>query len=392
MSFDHTINKRKDVLQMIVSFIERCGIDRFTLTNFTAIDIDFKLLESRPGVDVIKGNRPYKLASGDYFTEIRIKDNQVFNDLRLGSKQLKQGYVLTSYLDVSVRHALLGNAQNMIMDECLKKVMEVFDYLETFYGIKCEYGDVCFSELEINCTLVNEKAFSEYNRGLHVVMASSKGKCWRNYGTYHTVNDTMTKLTVGTFFKERKSGSLGIYVYDKSQQMRDMKILDIEEDLMRIELRIVKRENVKRFLGSPYLYDISDGSIRNFFYKQVTKILVKPYQKWMVQNLKRLNSLIESYRSTYHRWISKFLADAANAEINNQMPLFLDIEQLAECKSIAGDAKSKRIMNEFNKRAAADETCFLRQSGKNIDNLFDRIETICGCAGIRKSIHVEFVK
>ena len=37
-----------------------------------------------------------------------------------------------------------------------------------------------------------------------------------------------------------------------------MKVLDIEEDLMRIELRIVKRENVKRFLGSPYLHDISD--------------------------------------------------------------------------------------------------------------------------------------
>ena len=377
---------------MKLRFYERCGIDRFTITNFYPEKIDIPLLESRGG-RVMCGSTYTELPGGEKFTKVTIRDNKKFADFTMEVKLIGGRRILCAFLDIPSGNRVFGNIQNITMSECRRLVANVFDYLESYYGVTCDYSEVSFAYLELNCTFVTEEPFRSYNRGLGTALGCWGQKSWGKLVTYSSTDSAGAKKTVETFSRSRTSGSLGIYIYDKSKQIEKSKKLRIRQHLMRIEIRLDGSQAIKQFLKKePYLHSLCDDELKIFFWKQFKAHVIDKYYKWKKAQEKKLDKMVKEYQSRYYRWIGNFLADLADTEIRNQLPVLLDIEQLENCPTIQKSSKPKRVMTNLRKRAAAHETCFCQNCDKGLESIFEAVRRCCDGAGTETRISVKSVR
>ena len=143
---------------MLKKLLEKIGIDRSEIKGFVIRFIDFTKLRRHKNVDLEqKGEIEHTLEDGNSFVKLRIKDNVWFGTFFAGIRKRDGGYVLDTYMDITIGDEETGNLNNVSIEDYKYRIDLICQYLYEEYGVLVDGTNLRFKKMEINCTFVSGK-------------------------------------------------------------------------------------------------------------------------------------------------------------------------------------------------------------------------------------------
>lgn len=310
-------------------FVERIGIDRTVVNNIQILDVDTEKLLGHPNVAFEReGEFRYCTVSGVEFKWLKIADNKMFGALTAGIRRINYKDIRSVHMDIRVNDSLYMNLQNKTVHEYLDYINKICEYAEYEYGVVLDMTDAVLGKMELNYTFVTEKSFSKYRRVWNLITYCMPDKRLK------TVDIRRTDAVAGGFSSEtfmRGNKSMGIKIYDKTQQLKDKYKMEIPLQFTRVELELKSSAKIRTAIGSnrlDELYDYED-TMKEFFMRQIKRLIVKPMEVWKVQNRKKLDVAVKDAKKTYPRkWFVHVLHMVSDAEQQSTVPVLLGIDDL----------------------------------------------------------------
>ena len=138
---------------MSKKLIEKIGIDRSEIKGFVIKILDFTKLRKHKNVDLEeRGEIEHTLEDGSRFVKLRIKDNVLFGTFFAGMRKRNGGYVLDTFMDITIGDDETGNLNNVSIEEYINRIEDICQYLYEEYGVLVDGTNLRFKKLEINCT------------------------------------------------------------------------------------------------------------------------------------------------------------------------------------------------------------------------------------------------
>lgn len=214
-------------------------IDRIRLYGITVIDIDPSRFDDlvAAGIVSFKEGLPEEqyltTVSGDEYTSIKIKDDPLFNLLKITNDY--------SRLELTINDPVYSNLFCYSLDQYRKRLQDIESHLLNNYGIAIDTSNASISSIELNITVITDEPFNSYARVLTVIMNNLSGR-------HRFVKDYRNP------FSKRSSGSRTEYqIYNKSDELKKkLKIKDSDKDneggnLPENDIRQILRNNIIRF-------------------------------------------------------------------------------------------------------------------------------------------------
>lgn len=252
--------------------INRCGIDRITLTNI----FDQKGKFPEPLIDYFQKLTDKDLKKDPFVTLKRSKIIFVF-----GNFSLIFGNYASAYANIEI-HAADENGNNffnMSMNDILKKLPEILEFFQTRYGIKLnKISEYKISKLEINATIEMKSEPKKYEDCMRLLQYGFNGSNG-SYATYYRRNNILPEVETMYLVDSKKDNkNYSIKVYDKIREAKD-KNCDLGEysrkNFLRFEIIIKKQCELKLIVPTLYFLELNDEKIRNYFQKRFDKAINK---------------------------------------------------------------------------------------------------------------------
>lgn len=274
-------------------------------------------------------------------------------------------------MDIFIKDTSQGNLQNMTALEYKTKVQEIIKYIKNKYGIQIDDTNIKVNEIEINCTFHIEDQFRKYHRVLRLMMYNLP-KNFKKLAEYGKVDNKNKRIATETFY--RGNDSILLKIYDKTQQLNQKKVCDIQENLMRIEFVLRKSAKIKSVFGSNYLKDITDDKINQYFITQFIKVIENRYRQWEIENKKYLSDMIiQNKLASKKCWKSNLLRECGNREQIDQIPVLLDISHLLlEIKKM--DKYGHYLRDKRGVLAQCQHNdVYLQKDGEKVEEIFKKV-------------------
>ncbi len=289
------------------------GIDKTTINNIGIISIDFKKLKSCDNVIWSKEGATISLQTnipGQYqeVSYIKITDEHVFNTFNFGIK-LNGGRMVTYCLIELHIRSLRGDNMNPLSMEAYKRMLqEVKQYISERYGIRLNFDDIGFKEIEINCTFKLDRDFKEYEYLLDRFLETAP----KRYKDRARFTDNYNNIKEIVFFNK----SAKLKVYDKKKQLHDVYKIKINDNLMRIEYTFNRSQKVEDVFGSNKVGLLTDEAVKEYIKEAIDKDLIKPLLNHVEEGNKELLKIAKKYQKLYPRgWGKRFIDDVRTLKI-----------------------------------------------------------------------------
>lgn len=342
---------------------QRIGIDKIQLYNF-GLDreegIDFSRLMKHECVSLEEAGTGiacihYLPNINKGISKITIRDNKIFSDLIIGcsrdSRSRPHEYI---YLTITVDNAKGDNLEPMSYIEYSHYIEKVISYIADTYGVYLHTNLMKVKYMEINTNILLSKKFSEYGRGLRLLM-SFPDKRFGKLSTYDSVSKSKKNTTLTGESYKRGNKSIELILYDKSKQMEDRgKKTETSEppQYLRIEYRLLNPKKVEAELGSSYWKDLNDNIISDWFIDRFKRQILDKYVEWEEDRQKGLVKLISKCRKKSSKtWHHLLMQEIRNLSELNGISYILDIEQVHEaiCHIPNSSKYYSRSINAINK-------------------------------------------
>lgn len=311
---------------------DRIKIDKIALNNIEVVGFTseekYKELLKNGALTYNKEAYTYSCRYGFYsFTKLHIKDDIVDN-FCCGVKVLNKSIQRYGVMQLSVKDKKYGNLIGYTLGEYISKLNEIKGYLKNKYGIIIDYSNAGFKEIELNKTFKLEHDFNDYRRVINLMMCNLPG-AYHLQADYRTVTDGLPNHETYYASNKRSKQSrqfLELKIYNKSKSLTN--IIKLKDDYMRIELKLVGTEKIKKSLQTNKIMLLCHEQLADYYYLKMDELIIKPLQKWDTQKDKALLKIMQQQRETEKNWILNTLRIISTFEIENEQPLILDISDV----------------------------------------------------------------
>ena len=256
-------------------------IDKVIFNNINILKIkDIVDLLNRGIVEISSSEVRYRTADGEAFNKLVIENDGVINKLVAGSKMIGNSRVDYCTLEVNIKPTEVGNLMCYTVVEYMERLLAIQEHLRVAYGIIADFSKISVKEIEINRTFKLKGNFEDYHRVINLIM-SNLPRYLKNQMDYKKVTDGGSEYQTyyATSKKNNKSKRYLLFkIYNKTKAIEN--IILLTDSYMRVELRLVGAEKVKKTLGTNRFLEMRDNMINKYFDDQVSKLIVAPFEKW----------------------------------------------------------------------------------------------------------------
>lgn len=265
------------------ALLDRAVFNNIRIKGFVNMDglLDMGIVEFNPHSKV-----NYITESGQEFTRLHLEGIGAIQKMYASS--MVTGNERRDYcnLHTSPNNPETGNLHCYTVQQYAEHLTEIQDRLICEYGIDTDFSAVTLKELEINRTFKLDGDFYDYYRVLRLIIHNLPKKDFKFY--HYAGEPEGDKEEINTYYgcttakpkKGRKYAELKIY--NKSKQIEQLIVLD--GSYMRVEIKLVDAERIKRALGTNRFSELTDERINAYYLKQIQKWIQKPLKngKWNV--------------------------------------------------------------------------------------------------------------
>lgn len=228
--------------------------------------------------------------------------------------------------------------------ECRLQVADALQYLSDEYGIKVQVEQsegIKLRSVEINRTIPLDHPFKEYQRDLELLMHLLPGTLRLSLQEYsgkaqHPDRAIDNSRQVSTY--EGRSGKSGISVkiYNKSEQLNSLrgeKRLEhpVVGEYLRFEVTLLDAKKIKDTFGTNRLEALTDQMVQDYFHAFIVKNVATPYESYTEKRHKGIRKILrKNYVPGSRTWIRDTVLQLMDAEIQNHLPLLLDINEVID--------------------------------------------------------------
>lgn len=317
--------------------IQRVGIDKIELYNFTVYSVDTEHLAELANVNIAiapNGNGLYcrTMKNGAGILRIHVMDNKHFNELKIGCTINKDGELHEyCHLTLTVANARRYNVYSMSHAEYTEYILYVLNYISETYHIHLGGKDIQVENMEINSNIPLKGDYKDYGRVFDLFMAELLPLTFKKSFCVDSIkrNGKIKEREEETY--ERGNKSIGIVFYNKTRELNESGLYDssLPKNLLRIEYKLKNRQKVSAELGTNHWFEMNDQMIVDFYTSHINSHYKKNYDKWLHRRNIDLKRLITSCRSSSSKtWHYDLLEEIRNREAINKIPFILDVEQI----------------------------------------------------------------
>lgn len=352
-------------------------LDKIVFGNIQILQFnDMKKLIDREVVEVSTSKVKYVTASGDEFSKLLIEQDGVINKMSAGSRMFGRKKVDYCSLETTIGNEEFGNLYCYSFDDYVDKLRAIQDHLETEYGIVADLSDITVKEIEINRTFKLNGKVEQYHRVLNLIMTNLPGQ-FKNQNEWKKVEKGSSRYQT-YYATSRKVPTSKRYVlfkiYDKTSELE--RTIVLTESYMRVELRLVGAEKVKKALHTNRFFEMSDDLFNSYFDDQMEKMICKPFDKWKSTRDKKLLDLMKQQREKDIRhWQTNVLRLLQNEEIAQKRPVLLDIEELIPLIDKLDFSSNRKwdVKSNFRKQAKKYESVFCNGDHLKLDEIIQKV-------------------
>ena len=360
---------------MLKKLLEKIGIDRSEIKGFVIKFIDFTKLRKHKNVDFEqRGEVEHTLEDGNSFVKLRIKDNVWFGTFFAGIRKRNGGYVLDTYMDITIGDREIGNLNNVSVEEYKNRINLICQYLFEEYGVFVDRNNLRFKKLEINCTFEIREEFYKYHRALGLMMYNLPDT-YEKITEVKKTNKKNISVESETFY--RGNSCMQIKIYDKKRHLKDIGKCVIDENVMRIEIVLKNSQKIKEVFETTLIREITDDMVIDYYMEQFRKLFQVKYEKWRKENGKLLRQMIQSHKNkSWKNWQIDILNECRNLELQNRVPIILEIEDLLEqIKILEKGGHYSRVESAILKKCEENDV-YLQQDSKKIEEIINKVNQI----------------
>lgn len=360
---------------MIKKLHEKIGIDRSEIKGFVLRVLDFTKLRKHKNVDIEeRGEVEHTLEDGNSFVKLRIKDNAIFGTFFAGVRKRSGGYVLDTYMDITIGDKETGNLNNVTVKEYKNKIKIICQYLYEEYGVLVDGTNLRIKKLEINCTFEIREEFYKYHRALGLMMYNLPD-------TYEKITEVKKKnkknISVESETFYRGNSCMQIKIYDKKRHLRDTGVCVIDENVMRIEIVLKNSSKIKEVFGTTLIREVTDDMVVNYYIGQFRKLFQFKYEKWRKDNGKLLSLMIQSHKDkSWKNWQCDILNECRSLELQNRVPIILEIEDLLEQIKLLEKGGHYSRVERAIRRKCEENDVYLQNDSKKIEEIISKVNQI----------------
>lgn len=353
-------------------------IDKVVFGNIRIKNIEDMNKLARQGLlEVNEKNRVrYITESGQEFTRIHIKSDGVIDRLVAGTKILGNQRTDFCVVDASIGNEETGNLCCYDVEQYADYLLRMQSHLKDQYGIEADVSRVTLKKIEINRTFRLNGDFDSYGRVLVLLMANLP--CTFKNQMEYMDKDGNVRKTESYYAKTGKKRYMEFTIYNKSKSVE--KSIILTEEYMRVEIRLVGSEKIKKSLGTNRFYEITDELINQYFDAQIQKMIVKPCEKWAKERDKFILSVMrEQLEKNRRHWQVETLCCLLDEEVRRRRPVLLDISELISIVDKAMKIEDRRqrykAKSGFRKRAERYATAYCQNDHLKLQEIVAKLTT-----------------
>lgn len=352
-------------------------LDKAVFSNISILGFhDMEGLIEKGILEVNTSPVKYITAEGQEFNRLTVENDGLIDKLVAGTKLMNGKYINYCILQTTVRQKEAGNLVGYTTGDYFDHLQMIAAHLAFDYGIEVDFSDVSVKELEINRTFRLDNDFLKYHRVINLIMANLPSYL-RNQMDYKHVGKDNTEFE--TYYAATKKNNksdryLLLKIYNKTKALE--KIIVLTDSFMRVEIRLIGSERVKRALHTNRFAEMTDEIINAYFDGQMQNMIVRPYRRWQEQQRKYLKKLVEQQRKDDIRhWQTNVLRILQNEEIDKKRAVILDVGQLMDIVDTLKLSANRKydVKSNFRKQAGKYETVLCNGDDRKMEELIEKL-------------------
>ena len=314
----------------------------------------------------------YTTLDGQKFEYLKIEKEDCIDVLKAGVTNFGKQFCT---LELSVNKGSTGNLEGNTLNEYMEQLTDIQNYLIDNYGILIDFSNARLKSVEINRTFKIEHKFCEYSRPLMLIL--SQMPYMKKISVFADVDKG--KITHETFSAWNKKSNLSknkefkkVIFYNKTEQLETRGFL-IGDNFMRFEIKVFGERNIEKCLKAKYFINLTQNDIDKWFSEQVDTLIVKPMEKWKKARDKQVKTVLKEELERGGTWLINALRRFTAYELENEIPLILDIcEVYPVIDKLEIDDKS-RVKNRFLQQSLKYERIFTRNDSNKLTEIINKL-------------------
>ncbi len=355
--------------------IGKTRLDRIELFNGEILQI-YDIVELKRKCVIIDNSTPryYQTETGQIFSSLTIKEDNKIDMLRAGSNGMGKNYLT---LNTTVKDGIYGNLIGNTVYEYKEQIKEIAEYLKNKYGIVITFNDAKLKYIEINRTFKLKDEFKSYSRVLELILTIMPRM--KKVNMIGIIENKKIKLetygVISTRNGKRNKQYEEIIFYDKKSQLKSNINIELIGEYMRCEIKLKNAKLIEQKLKTNKLYKLTQDIIDEWFKKEVKKLIHEPLLRWKVERDTILKNIIkQELKKDKRKWQVNTLRRLSVMEIENKVPVILDVEELnCVIDDMPQITRKKRVKENFIKQAQKYEKVFVNNDMDKLNELLSKL-------------------
>jgi hypothetical protein len=304
------------------------GIDALKLVGFHINIVNknrFNEAEREKIIEVEYRRMPHEISG------IRINNDRLFKSLRWEKTIASDKTFEQSVLELTVSKDG-NNLNSMLVGEVVTRLFAINQHLTNDMGLELCTDGFKVNSIEINTNLRAPKHFEEllplYRKLL--VNIPYFNKAYKESGKLIKLTNREIDSSPTAFecYKKGKTIKGSIICYDKSEDLRRKKCINLNDNVVRFELKAERNRTVKRIYGTADWNDFTDERIYYAYFTNVVEPIHNYLNNIYTPNCLSLGrKLITKYRSKKNTWMFSMIKEIE--QLNQKyIPVILDWQDL----------------------------------------------------------------
>lgn len=304
------------------------GIDALKLVSFRIVIVNEERLHEAERKKLIEVEYASKASE---IIGIKIMKDNLFKSLRWEKKKNSDKTYEVSSLELTVSDDN-NNLNPLLVDEIKTRLSTIGLHLKNDLGIEIRTDGFNVNEIEANINIPMPKNFEDLLPLYRKLLANIPyyNKSYKESGKLIKLrdNDMDSHPTAYECYKKGKTIKGSIVCYDKSEDLRRKKCMDLQDNIIRFELKASKNRTVKRIYGTASWNEFTNEKVYqayfNIIISQIHLYLNSVYTPYC---LKLGGKLIKKYISKKNTWLVNMIKEIEQLN-KRDIPIILDWQDL----------------------------------------------------------------
>ena len=168
-----------------------------------------------------------------------------------------------------------------------------------------------------------------------------------------------------------------VKIYDKRKHLAQTVGVTTGAELMRIEILLKNPQKIREVFKTRIVWELTDEMLNEFYWKQFSRLFIRPYRKWQIENAKKLRDMIEYHKEkSIKLWKSNLLAECSNREQLDQLPWLLDVNDLLEqIRALEKGSHYNRVAKGVVEACKSNDV-YLQNDSSKMEEIFNKVHQV----------------